>query len=52
MVSTVDELAIKKTKLEIKKVKENAFKSIMEHLKEIISENEVCIQLVHHVTHC
>ena len=32
MVYTMDELAIKKTKLEIKKVKENAFKSIMEHL--------------------
>ena len=34
MEYTVDKLAIKKFKLEIKKEKENAYKYIMEHLKE------------------
>ena len=38
MEYTVDELAIKKIKLEIKKEKENAYKYIMEHLKENIPE--------------
>ena len=38
MEYTVDELAIKKIKLEIKKEKENAHKYIMQHLKENLSE--------------
>ena len=38
MEYTVDKLAIKKFKLEIKKEKENAYKYIMEHLKENIFE--------------
>ena len=38
MEYTMDELAIKKIKLEIKKEKENAYKYIMEHLKENIPE--------------
>ena len=38
MEYTVDELAIKKIKLEIKKEKENAYKYIMEDLKENIPE--------------
>ena len=35
---TVDELAIKKIKLEIKNEKENTYKHIMEHLKDNVSE--------------
>ena len=35
---TVDELAIKKMKLEIKNEKENTYKNIMEHLKDNMSE--------------
>ena len=38
MEYTVDELAIKKIKLEIKNEKENAYKYIMEHLKEKMSK--------------
>ena len=38
MEYTVDKLAIKKIKLEIKKEKQNVYKYIMEHLKENMSE--------------
>ena len=38
MEYTVDELAIKKIKLEIKNEKENTYKHIMEHLKDNMSE--------------
>ena len=38
MENTVDDLAIKKIKLEIKNEKENTYKNIMEHLKDNISK--------------
>ena len=46
MEYTMDELAIKKIKLETKKEKENVYKYIMEHLKENMSKKSKRLSLL------